>query len=91
MGFKHKIPNYFLEVVAINTIVSRLISPFLDTESRIVSSGLGELSGGVDDTSFDLSERIDYIFISLSFTFLEAWYISGPQSDHPALWAEIEF
>ena len=41
MAFRHKIPSYFLEVVAIITIVSRLISPFLDTESRIIISGLG--------------------------------------------------
>lgn len=52
---------------------------------------LTKSSGGVDGPSFDLSDRIDYIFVSLSFTVLEARYITDPQSDHPALWAELQF
>jgi len=52
---------------------------------------LNKTSGGVVGPSFDLSERIDYIFVSPSFTVLEAWYITDPQSDHPALWTEIQF
>ncbi len=52
---------------------------------------LTKLSGGVDGPSFDLSDRIDYIFVSPSFNVSEAWYITDPQSDHPALWTEIQF
>ncbi len=48
-------------------------------------------SRGVDGTSFDLSERTDHIFVSLSFTVLETRYINVPESDHPALWTEIQF
>ena len=50
-------------------------------------------SRGVDGTSFDLSERIDHIFVSPSFTVLETRYIGIPESesDHPALWTEIQF
>ncbi|TKJ24179.1 MAG: hypothetical protein CEE43_00415 [Promethearchaeota archaeon Loki_b32] len=50
-------------------------------------------SRGVDGTSLVLSERIDHIFVSLSFTVSETRYISVPESesDHPALWTEIHF
>ena len=41
LAFKKEIPNYFLEVVAVITIISRLISPLLDSSNRILSSGLG--------------------------------------------------
>jgi len=41
LAFRHKIPNYFLEVLAVITIVVRLISPFLDSANRIITSGLG--------------------------------------------------
>ncbi|MFW9880284.1 MAG: endonuclease/exonuclease/phosphatase family protein [Candidatus Thorarchaeota archaeon] len=51
---------------------------------------LTKLSGGVDGPSFNLLERIDHIFVSHSFTVLETWYITDPQSDHPALWTEIQ-
>ncbi|MFX1364129.1 MAG: endonuclease/exonuclease/phosphatase family protein [Promethearchaeota archaeon] len=48
-------------------------------------------SRGVDGSSYDLSDRIDYIFVSSSFTVLETRYINVPESDHPALWTEIQF
>ncbi|MFX0029777.1 MAG: hypothetical protein ACFE8B_11245, partial [Candidatus Hermodarchaeota archaeon] len=41
LAFKHKIPNYLIEIVAIITIIARLIAPLLDTETRILISGLG--------------------------------------------------
>ncbi|MFX1379924.1 MAG: hypothetical protein ACFFA4_12615 [Promethearchaeota archaeon] len=46
-------------------------------------------SSGIDRPSFDLSERIDHIFISHNFTVLETIYINYTASDHPALWTEI--
>ncbi|MFX0021203.1 MAG: endonuclease/exonuclease/phosphatase family protein [Candidatus Hermodarchaeota archaeon] len=48
-------------------------------------------SSGVDGSSFDLSERIDHIFVSLSFTVTETRYLNYPASDHPALWTELQF
>ena len=41
LAYRHKIPNYLVEVVAIITIIARLTSPLLDTETRILISGLG--------------------------------------------------
>ena len=52
---------------------------------------LTKLLGGIEGPSYDVSERIDHIFVSLTFTVLEAWYITDPQSDHPTLWTEIQF
>ncbi len=46
---------------------------------------------GVDDNGLDMSDRIDHIFVSLSFTVLETRFITDSQSDHPALWSEIQF
>ncbi|MCK4779839.1 MAG: hypothetical protein KAT57_06625, partial [Candidatus Lokiarchaeota archaeon] len=41
LAFRKQIPKYFLEVVAIVAIISRLISPLMDTVNRIITSGLG--------------------------------------------------
>lgn len=46
---------------------------------------------GVDDNVLDMSDRIDHVFVSLSFTILETRFITDSQSDHPALWTEIQF
>lgn len=48
-------------------------------------------SRGVDGTSFDLAERIDHIFVSTAFSVLETRYINVAESDHPAVWTEIQF
>jgi endonuclease/exonuclease/phosphatase family metal-dependent hydrolase len=48
-------------------------------------------SSGVDGTSFDLSERIDHIFVSHSFIVTETRYLNYPASDHPGLWTELQF
>jgi endonuclease/exonuclease/phosphatase family metal-dependent hydrolase len=45
----------------------------------------------VEGSTFDLSERIDFIFISHSFTVLETRYLNYPASDHPAVWTELQF
>ncbi|MFW9829649.1 MAG: endonuclease/exonuclease/phosphatase family protein [Candidatus Thorarchaeota archaeon] len=42
-------------------------------------------------SSFDISERIDFIFVSQNFVVLETRYLNYPASDHPALWTEIQF
>ncbi|MFX1470192.1 MAG: endonuclease/exonuclease/phosphatase family protein, partial [Promethearchaeota archaeon] len=49
------------------------------------------LTRGVDGESYDLSDRVDHIFLSLTFTVLETRYINLPESDHPAVWTEIQF
>ena len=46
---------------------------------------------GVDDNGLDESDRIEHIFVSNTFTVLDAGFIEDPQSDHPAQWAEIEW
>ena len=39
---------------------------------------------------FNASDRIDYFFVSPGTQISESYYITGPQSDHPALFIEIE-
>jgi endonuclease/exonuclease/phosphatase family metal-dependent hydrolase len=39
---------------------------------------------------FNASDRIDYFFVSPGMQISESYYITGPQSDHPALFIEIE-
>jgi len=46
---------------------------------------------GVDDNALNMSDRIDHIFLSGEFTVIDARYITEPQSDHPAHWAEIQW
>ncbi|MDX1797019.1 MAG: endonuclease/exonuclease/phosphatase family protein [Candidatus Lokiarchaeia archaeon] len=48
-------------------------------------------SSGVDGASFNISERIDHIFVSHSFIVTETRYLNYPASDHPALWTELQF
>jgi len=50
-----------------------------------------KLSGGIVGDCSGLSEGIDHIFVSPGFTVLETRYICVPESDHPALWTEIQF
>jgi endonuclease/exonuclease/phosphatase family metal-dependent hydrolase len=38
---------------------------------------------------FDVSDRIDHVFVSPGILVEEAFYISGPQSDHPAMFVVI--
>ncbi|MHA1804146.1 MAG: endonuclease/exonuclease/phosphatase family protein [Promethearchaeota archaeon] len=45
---------------------------------------------GIDDNGLDMRRRIDHIFVSNEFIVVEARFIMDPQSDHPALWAEIK-
>lgn len=44
---------------------------------------------GVDDQGNDPDRRIDHIFISPGLEVLEARYLNGPESDHPAYYVEI--
>ncbi|MFX0083554.1 MAG: endonuclease/exonuclease/phosphatase family protein [Candidatus Hodarchaeota archaeon] len=81
-----------INVISMGDFNSRENSTYYNESVSVLQDvWLTKLSGGVDGPIFDLSERIDHIFISLTFTVLEAWYITDPQSDHPALWSEIQF
>ena len=46
---------------------------------------------GVDDQGNSNTNNIDLIFLSPGTTVLDCQYITDPQSDHPAYWAEIQF
>ena len=39
---------------------------------------------------FDPSDRIDYLFVSPGMKIVESLYLTGPQSDHPALVTDID-
>jgi endonuclease/exonuclease/phosphatase family metal-dependent hydrolase len=43
----------------------------------------------VEDNGLQVEKRIDYIFTSPGMEVLDARYLTDPQSDHPALFAEI--
>jgi endonuclease/exonuclease/phosphatase (EEP) superfamily protein YafD len=44
---------------------------------------------GVDDQGRRFDRRIDHVYLSPGTTVGEAWYITDPESDHPALAVEI--
>lgn len=46
-------------------------------------------SGGVADPGLDPARRIDYVFVSPGTGVRDARYLTGPESDHPALVVEI--
>lgn len=84
--------NNKTNVISMGDFNSRENSTYYNASVAVLQDvWLTKLSGGVDGPSFDLLERIDHIFVSFSFTVLEAWYITDPQSDHPALWTDIQF
>jgi len=39
---------------------------------------------------FDATDRVDYFFVSPGMPVSESYYMTGPQSDHPALFMKIE-
>ncbi len=45
---------------------------------------------GVDNNGLVMTSSIDHIFVSQKFIVIDARFITNPQSDHPALWAEIK-
>ncbi|MFX1376223.1 MAG: endonuclease/exonuclease/phosphatase family protein [Promethearchaeota archaeon] len=79
-------------VISMGDFNSRENSTYYNASVAVLQDvWLTKLSGGIDGPSFDVAERIDHIFVSLSFTVTETWYITDPQSDHPALWTNIQF
>jgi endonuclease/exonuclease/phosphatase family metal-dependent hydrolase len=61
------------------------------TVPPLLDAWLEKWPTGVDDNLLNMSDRIDHIFLSNEFTVLDARYITDPQSDHPAHWAEIQW
>jgi len=79
-------------VISMGDFNSREDSIYYNMSVAILQDAwLAKWPTGVDDNSLDMSDRIDHIFVSLSFTVLETRYITDPQSDHPAQWTEIQF
>ena len=44
---------------------------------------------GADDQGIEAADRIDHVFVSPGTTVVDARYLAGPQSDHPALMVEV--
>ena len=61
-----------------------------DIVAELQDAWVNATSRGVDGTSFDLADRIDHIFVSPTFTVIETRYINNLESDHPAVWTEIQ-
>jgi len=59
------------------------------TLATLQDAWLARWPTGVDDNGLNMSSRIDHIFLSGEFTVVDARYVTDPQSDHPAHWAEI--
>jgi endonuclease/exonuclease/phosphatase family metal-dependent hydrolase len=47
-------------------------------------------SQGIQSQAFDSAGRIDYLYVSPGIKIVESQYLTGPQSDHPALVTDIE-
>lgn len=66
--------------------------PYILTTATLNESWVIAESSYVDDSSgkiFNVSRRIDMIFVSNGITVTQCQYITDPQSDHPAYWADI--
>lgn len=59
------------------------------TMARLDDAWLLKWPGGAAGQGIDPARRIDYIFVSPGTDVLEAHYLTGPQSDHPAMTATI--
>ncbi|MFN8598257.1 MAG: endonuclease/exonuclease/phosphatase family protein [Anaerolineae bacterium] len=59
------------------------------TRTKLDDAWVLRWPNGVDDQDRDIHDRIDHIFVSLGTTINAADYLDAPDSDHPALWAEI--
>ncbi len=57
--FRKGFPEHFLEIIAGILIVSRIINPFLDTASRIISAGIGVSCFMIFLPSFLLKKQAD--------------------------------
>jgi len=59
------------------------------TTQTFRDSWLVKWPSGVDDQANDPARRIDHIFLSPGLEVLDARYLNGPESDHPAYYVEI--
>lgn len=60
------------------------------TRTRLDDAWLLRWPSGIDDQGVDATERIDHIFVSPGVTITQVHYWDSGESDHPALWVEIE-
>jgi len=61
------------------------------TTNKLADAWLLRWPEGTLDQGIDPSERIDHIFVSPSTDIYNSNYRAGPQSDHPAMVAEIQW
>lgn len=59
------------------------------TTQTLEEAWLLKWPGGVDAQGFDPARRIDYVFVSPGTGVRDARFLTGPESDHPALVVEI--
>jgi len=70
-------------------------APYLRTVDLLADAWLLRWPGGVQEedgehsAGFDPARRIDHIFVSPGISAREARYLTGPESDHPALFVEL--
>ncbi|MBN2548508.1 MAG: endonuclease/exonuclease/phosphatase family protein [Anaerolineales bacterium] len=55
----------------------------------LADAWLEKWKGGLDEQGLSWDDRIDYVFISPGISVLDARYLTGDQSDHPALVIQI--
>jgi endonuclease/exonuclease/phosphatase family metal-dependent hydrolase len=59
------------------------------TTQSLQDAWLARWPGEMEASGLQMPDRIDYIFTSPGMEVLEAGYLTDPQSDHPALYAEL--
>jgi endonuclease/exonuclease/phosphatase family metal-dependent hydrolase len=61
------------------------------TKRRLEDAWLVKWPSGVNDEGYNPERRIDHIFLSPGINVREAIFLTGPESDHPALLVELEW
>jgi len=59
------------------------------TRSLLEDAWLIKWPDGIDDQGYNPVERIDHVFVTPGTRVSEARFLTGPESDHPALFVEI--
>jgi endonuclease/exonuclease/phosphatase family metal-dependent hydrolase len=65
--------------------------PYNITTAELVDSWWVRWPTGANGQGEDNSREIDHIFLSPGTTVTDCQYITDPQSDHPAYWADIQW
>jgi endonuclease/exonuclease/phosphatase family metal-dependent hydrolase len=62
---------------------------YILTAKMLADAWMVKWPSGGDDSGYNPADRIDHIFLSPNLNVLDARHLTGPQSDHPVVWAEI--